>query len=54
MGNGVAQVSAQAGLEVALRGIDDELLQGGFGSIIKSLDMMEQRGKISGGGVGKD
>jgi len=39
--NGVAQVSAQAGLEVALRGIDDELLQGGFGSIIKSLDMVE-------------
>ena len=39
---------------MALRDVDDELPQGGFGSIIKSLGMMEQRGKISGGGVGKD
>jgi 3-hydroxybutyryl-CoA dehydrogenase len=47
MGNGIAQVSAQAGFQVAMTDVQDRFLQHGFDSIKKSLGMMKQKGKIS-------
>jgi 3-hydroxybutyryl-CoA dehydrogenase len=47
MGNGIAQVSAQAGFQVAIADIDDKFLQRGFDSIKKSLQMMNKKGKIT-------
>lgn len=47
MGNGIAQVSAQAGFQVAIADVDDKFLQRGFDSIKKSLQMMSEKGKIT-------
>ena len=47
MGNGIGQVSAQAGFQVAMMDIEDKIIQRGFDSIKKSLGMMKQKGKIT-------
>ncbi len=47
MGNGIAQVAAQAGFQVAMRDLEDKFLQRGFDSIRKSLDIMKKKGKIT-------
>lgn len=47
MGNGIAQVFAQAGFPVMMRDIDDKFVQKGFDTIKKSLGMMAKKGKIS-------
>lgn len=47
MGNGIAQVSAQAGFQVAMTDIEDKFLQRGFDTIRKSLGMMKEKGKIT-------
>ena len=47
MGNGIAQVLAQAGFEVAMTDIEDKFIQRGLASIQKSLGRMKKRGKIS-------
>ncbi len=47
MGNGIAQVSAQAGFQVAMRDLEDQFIQRGFDSIEKSLGRMKKSGKIS-------
>lgn len=46
MGNGIAQVASQAGLEVGLRDIEDQYLQKAMGSIEKSLGRFVKSGKI--------
>lgn len=46
MGNGIAQVASQAGLEVKLRDIEDQYLQKAMGSIEKSLGRFVKGGKI--------
>ena len=47
MGNGIAQVAAQAGFQVAMRDLEDKFLQRGFDSIRQSLDIMKKKGKIT-------
>ncbi|MBW2370491.1 MAG: OB-fold domain-containing protein [Deltaproteobacteria bacterium] len=47
MGNGIAQVAAQSGYQVAMMDIDDETLARGVAAIKKSLGRMTKRGKIS-------
>jgi len=47
MGNGIAQVFAQAGFSVAMVDIRDEFVQRAFNSIKMSLDIMIKKGKIS-------
>lgn len=47
MGNGIAQVCAQAGWNVALMDLDDKFLKRGFDSINISLGKMKEKGKIS-------
>jgi 3-hydroxybutyryl-CoA dehydrogenase len=47
MGNGIAQVSAQAGYQVIMQDITEEALQKGMGTIRKSLDRMASKGKIA-------
>ena len=47
MGNGIAQVLAQAGFEVAMTDIEDKFIQRGIASIKKSLGRMKKRGKIA-------
>ncbi|MBR9973571.1 3-hydroxybutyryl-CoA dehydrogenase [Magnetospirillum sulfuroxidans] len=47
MGNGIAQVFAQRGYEVALLDISDERLASGMGAIGKNLGRLEAKGKIS-------
>lgn len=47
MGNGIAQVAAQAGYQVAVQDIKDEFLQRGFKEINKSLNKMKEKGKIT-------
>ncbi len=47
MGSGIAQVSAQAGFQVAMIDLEDKLLQRGFQSIKKSLGIMKGKGKIT-------
>ena len=49
MGNGIAQVLAQAGFEVAMMDIEDKFIQQGFASIKKSVGRMKKRGKIAEG-----
>lgn len=46
MGHGIAQVSAQAGLDVVVVERDDEVLARGLGRIGKALDRLESRGKL--------
>ncbi len=47
MGNGIAQVSAQAGFDVIMNDINDELVDKGIASIEKNLKRNVQKGKIS-------
>jgi 3-hydroxybutyryl-CoA dehydrogenase len=47
MGNGIAQVYAQAGFQVAMTDVNDAALQKGFESIKKSLGLMAKKGKIT-------
>jgi 3-hydroxybutyryl-CoA dehydrogenase len=46
MGNGIAQVSAQAGYSVTMSDIKDEFLSRGMASIKKSLDRMVNKGTL--------
>ena len=47
MGNGIAQVSAQAGFEVVMRDIADEFVQRGLKAIDGFLSKSVEKGKIS-------
>lgn len=47
MGSGIAQVCAQAGLEVIIRDLTDELVQKGIQSIEKFMDEGIKRGKVT-------
>jgi len=47
MGSGIAQVAAQAGFEVGLRDVEDQLLQRAMGNIEKSLGRFVKGGKIA-------
>ncbi|MCK4827746.1 3-hydroxybutyryl-CoA dehydrogenase, partial [bacterium] len=47
MGNGIAQVLAQAWFEVAMMDIEDKFIQRGIAFIKKSLGRMKKRGKIA-------
>ena len=49
MGNGIAQVAAQSGLEVKLRDIEDRFLDSGMDAIKQSLGRMVKKEKISQG-----
>ncbi len=46
MGNGIAQVSAQAGYDVTMSDIKDEFIQKGMDTISKSLDRLVKKGTI--------
>lgn len=46
MGGGVAQVAAQAGVNVLLNDVSDELVKRGFTAIERNLDRMIQRGRF--------
>ena len=46
MGNGIAQVSAQAGYSVTMSDIKDEFLSQGMATIEKSLDRMVSKGTL--------
>ncbi|GAB6039216.1 3-hydroxybutyryl-CoA dehydrogenase [Fundidesulfovibrio butyratiphilus] len=47
MGSGIAQVMAQAGLEVNLRDIDQKFVDKGLAGIEKNLSKMVEKGKMS-------
>lgn len=47
MGNGIAQVAAQAGLNVILRDIEDRFVQGGIKNIDKFLSKSVEKGKMT-------
>ncbi|UCC61196.1 MAG: 3-hydroxybutyryl-CoA dehydrogenase [Dehalococcoidia bacterium] len=47
MGNGIAQVAAQAGLEVKMRDIEDKYLDNGMNAINTSLGRMVKKEKIT-------
>lgn len=46
MGSGIAQVSAQAGLDVVVREMDEAVLEKGLGRVRKFLDSGVKRGKM--------
>ena len=46
MGSGIAQVAAQAGLNIVLTDISDEMVERGREGIERSLDRMIQRGRV--------
>jgi 3-hydroxybutyryl-CoA dehydrogenase len=46
MGNGIAQVYAQAGFQVTMMDVDEGSLQRGFDIIKKSLGLMVKKGKV--------
>ncbi len=46
MGNGIAQVSAQAGFNVIMMDVSAELVQKGMDTIAKSLQRMVDKGKM--------
>jgi 3-hydroxybutyryl-CoA dehydrogenase len=46
MGSGIAQVLAQAGLQVVMIDLEDKFLQRGFDSIKKNLNEMRENGRI--------
>jgi 3-hydroxybutyryl-CoA dehydrogenase len=46
MGNGIAQVSAQAGYDVTMSDIKDEFIQKGLATIEKSLDRSVKKGTL--------
>ncbi len=47
MGNGIAQVAAQAGLNVIMRDIKDEFVERGLNTIKKNLERAVSKGKIT-------
>ena len=47
MGNGIAQVCAQAGYEVAMRDIEQRFIDGGMNTIKKNLSRDAEKGKIT-------
>ena len=47
MGNGIAQVCAQAGYEVTMRDIEQRFVDGGMNSIKKNLSRDMEKGKIT-------
>lgn len=47
MGNGIVQVAAQSGFRVVMNDIADSFVQKGFKTILKNLDRMVEKGKIS-------
>jgi 3-hydroxybutyryl-CoA dehydrogenase len=47
MGSGIAQVSAEAGIEVTMRDIEDRFVQGGFNIIKKNYERAISKGKIT-------
>jgi 3-hydroxybutyryl-CoA dehydrogenase len=47
MGNGIAQVHAQAGFQVAMTDTEERFLQRGFETIRKSLGLMTKKGTIT-------
>ncbi len=47
MGNGIAQVCAQAGYEVKMRDIDQKFIDGGLATIKKNLERGLAKGKIT-------
>jgi 3-hydroxybutyryl-CoA dehydrogenase len=47
MGNGIAQVAAQSGLQVVMSDIADSFIQKGLTTISKNLDRMMEKGKLS-------
>ncbi|MBS0340058.1 MAG: 3-hydroxybutyryl-CoA dehydrogenase [Proteobacteria bacterium] len=51
MGNGIAQVSAQAGLEVRMLDISDTALQRGLSAIRSNLDRAERKGTLPAGQI---
>lgn len=46
MGSGIAQVCAQAGFDVVLRDIEEDLLENGFDTIRESLERLEKADKL--------
>jgi 3-hydroxybutyryl-CoA dehydrogenase len=46
MGNGIAQVAAQAGYEVVMRDIEDRFVESGMNRIKKNLDRSVEKGRI--------
>ncbi|PKN77461.1 MAG: 3-hydroxybutyryl-CoA dehydrogenase, partial [Deltaproteobacteria bacterium HGW-Deltaproteobacteria-10] len=47
MGNGIAQVSAQAGYDVTLRDIEQRFVDGGMNNIKKNLSRDVEKGKMT-------
>ncbi len=47
MGNGIAQVAAQAGMNVIMRDIKDEFVQRGLNTITKNLERAVKKGKMT-------
>jgi 3-hydroxybutyryl-CoA dehydrogenase len=48
MGNGIAQVAAQAGYQVVMRDIEDRFVEGGLKAIEKFLAKSVEKGKMTG------
>jgi 3-hydroxybutyryl-CoA dehydrogenase len=48
MGQGIAQVAAQAGLDVRLVDVTRELAEGAIGKLRRTLDRLVERGKLTG------
>jgi len=49
MGNGIAQVCAQSGYQVALRDIEERFVEGGMSTIRKNLERTVKKGKMEQG-----
>ena len=47
MGSGIAQVAAQAGLQVVMRDIDERFVNGGLGAIDRFLTRSVEKQKIT-------
>jgi 3-hydroxyacyl-CoA dehydrogenase len=47
MGNGIAQICAQAGYEVFMRDIEQRFIDGGMNTIRKNLNRDAEKGKIT-------
>jgi 3-hydroxybutyryl-CoA dehydrogenase len=47
MGNGIVQVAGQSGFQVVMNDIADSFVQKGLKTILKNLDRMMEKGKIS-------
>ncbi len=53
MGSGIAEVASKAGLEVAVREVNDDLLKKGLSRIDKSLAKAVEKGKLEAGAKGE-